>query len=100
MVFSVLSSCTARPLSAQFARIPTTIRHLSSGTETTNLKPADTIPHVRKIRALYDEETITVYQAHSPEIAIGAVEMQKLNASPQLKPERMIWMKPSWGWMM
>ncbi|OTA98772.1 hypothetical protein M426DRAFT_325722 [Hypoxylon sp. CI-4A] len=63
----------------------------SSREETTNQ---------RQIRALYDEETITVYQAYSSEIASAAVLQQKLNASPQFRPTRMTWIKPSWCWMM
>jgi hypothetical protein len=54
----------------------------------------------RQIRALYDEETITVYQAYSAEIAIPAVAEQKLSASPAFKYGRMTWIKPSWCWMM
>lgn len=54
----------------------------------------------RQIRALYDTETITVYQAYSAAIATAAVTAQKLNASPDFKPNRMTWIKPSWAWMM
>jgi len=54
----------------------------------------------RQIRALYDDETITVYQAYSAEIAIPAVKEQKLSASPAFKFTRMTWIKPSWCWMM
>ncbi|KAJ2980786.1 hypothetical protein NUW58_g6857 [Xylaria curta] len=54
----------------------------------------------RQIRAYYDEETITVYQAYNSEIASTAVEQQKLNASPQFKLTRMTWIKPSWCWIM
>ncbi|PMD30581.1 hypothetical protein L207DRAFT_573414 [Hyaloscypha variabilis F] len=61
--------------------------------------PKHTIPY-RQIRALYDEETITVYQAYSSSIALAAVEHQKLNASPDFKLGRMTWIKPSWCWMM
>ncbi|KAI0970085.1 ATP-dependent RNA helicase DHX8 [Xylaria arbuscula] len=53
----------------------------------------------RQIRAYYDEETITVYQAYNSEIASAAVREQKLNASPQFRA-RMTWIKPSWSWMM
>ncbi|KAG6917044.1 hypothetical protein DXG01_004096 [Tephrocybe rancida] len=60
---------------------------------------ASNVPH-RQIRALYDEETITVYQAYSAEIAIPAVAQQKLSASPAFKFTRMTWIKPSWCWMM
>ncbi|KAI4183823.1 MAG: hypothetical protein LQ348_004623, partial [Seirophora lacunosa] len=58
-----------------------------------------TIPY-RQIRAKYDDETITVYQAYSAAIAIPAVREQKLNASPAFKPDRMTWIKPSFAWMM
>ena len=54
----------------------------------------------RQIRADYDEETITVYQAYSAEIATAAVQHQKLSASPKFLPSRMTWIKPSWCWMM
>lgn len=54
----------------------------------------------RQIRALYDTETITVYQAYSPEIALPAVQQQKLSASPAFLSTRMTWIKPSWCWMM
>jgi len=52
----------------------------------------------RKIRALFDEETITVYQAFNDEIAEAAVEKQRF-----VKPfsmDRMTWIKPSFLWMM
>ncbi len=52
----------------------------------------------RIIRAVFDEETIIVYQAYRPEIAIPAVENQKF-VSP-FKMERMTWIKPSFLWMM
>ena len=58
-----------------------------------------TIPY-RQIRADYDDETITVYQAYNVEIAKAAVSEQKLNASPQFRPTRMTWVKPSWAWML
>ena len=57
------------------------------------------IPY-RQIRALYDEETITVYQAYSATIAEAAVREQKLYASPDFLFTRMTWIKPSWCWMM
>lgn len=62
-------------------------------------EPKPSIPY-RQIRALYDDETITVYQAYCPSIALAAVEHQKLNASPDFKLGRMTWIKPSWCWMM
>ena len=52
----------------------------------------------RKIRALYDDETITVYQAFNDEIAEAAIAKQRF-----VKPfsmERMTWIKPSFLWMM
>jgi hypothetical protein len=57
------------------------------------------VPH-RQIRAVYDSETITVYQAYSSAIAIPAVTQQRLNASPDFSMSRMTWIKPSWAWML
>jgi Domain of unknown function (DUF4291) len=57
-----------------------------------------TIPY-RQIRAQYDADTITVYQAYNTSIAEAAVREQKLNASPLFRV-RMTWIKPSWAWMM
>ncbi|KAF6819478.1 hypothetical protein CPLU01_13017 [Colletotrichum plurivorum] len=54
----------------------------------------------RQIRANYDEETITVYQAYNTTIAAAAVESQLLTASPSFKLTRMTWIKPSWAWML
>ncbi|KAL7275996.1 hypothetical protein RUND412_001027 [Rhizina undulata] len=54
----------------------------------------------RQIRALYDDETITVYQAYSSTIALPAVTHQRLSASPDFLYQRMTWIKPSWMWMM
>jgi len=51
-----------------------------------------------EIRASYDADTITVYQAYRPAIALAAVEHQKF-VSP-FKLERMTWIKPSFLWMM
>lgn len=50
------------------------------------------------IRAIYDDETITVYQAYNKHIAIPAVQAQKF--VPPFKMERMTWIKPSFLWMM
>lgn len=52
----------------------------------------------KQIRALYDQETITVYQAYRKAIALPAVKYQKF-VSP-FKIERMTWIKPSFLWMM
>lgn len=65
----------------------------------TSLKHSPNTPY-RQIRALYDDETITVYQAYSAAIAIPAVRDQSLCASPEFKLGRMTWIKPSWCWMM
>lgn len=54
----------------------------------------------RQIRAHYDEDTITVYQAYSKSIAEAAVKEQKLSASPDFSFTRMTWIKPSFCWMM
>jgi hypothetical protein len=65
----------------------------------TETQPGTPVPY-HQIRALYDDETITVYQAYSAPIALAAVKHQKLNASPEFKMGRMTWIKPSWCWMM
>lgn len=52
----------------------------------------------REIRAEYTEQTITVYQAYRPDIAIPAVGHQRF--VPPFKMERMTWIKPSFLWMM
>lgn len=57
--------------------------------------PSDT--QYRQVRALYDESTIAVYQAYSPEIAEPA-----LAAGTFVEPfgmSRMTWIKPSFLWM-
>jgi len=51
----------------------------------------------RQVRAQYDENTIAVYQAYSPEIAEPA-----LAAGTFVEPfgmHRMTWIKPSFLWM-
>lgn len=52
----------------------------------------------RAIRAVFDNETITIYQAYRSEIAIPAVRNQKF-VYP-FKMNRMTWIKPSFLWMM
>lgn len=52
----------------------------------------------REIRAVYDSQTITVYQAYSKAIALPAIKTQRL--VPPFKMERMTWIKPSFLWMM
>ncbi|KAM0427517.1 hypothetical protein ACHAPT_007477 [Fusarium lateritium] len=66
---------------------------------TSSTPPDSPVPY-RQIRAHYDDNTITVYQAYKDSIARDAVAAQKLNASPEFKPGRMTWVKPSWAWMM
>ncbi|KAF3491153.1 uncharacterized protein GIQ15_00670 [Arthroderma uncinatum] len=51
----------------------------------------------RAIRAKYTEDTITVYQAYSNEIADAALHAQKF-VSP-FKRGRMTWVKPSFLWV-
>ncbi|RSM16419.1 hypothetical protein CEP52_000029 [Fusarium oligoseptatum] len=65
----------------------------------TSTSPDTSVPY-HQIRAHYDDKTITVYQAYKESIARDAVAAQKLNASPDFKPGRMTWVKPSWAWMM
>jgi len=52
----------------------------------------------RQIRALYDDATITVYQAYSPSIATPAAANGRFGGG--FKRERMTWIKPSFRWMM
>ncbi len=51
----------------------------------------------RQIRAVFDN-TMTVYQAYSKEIALLAIQNQKFVLP--FKMERMTWIKPSFLWMM
>jgi hypothetical protein len=55
-----------------------------------------TQPH--EIRAVHDDETITVYQAYGAAIALPALDAQRF--VPPFKRERMTWVKPSFLWMM
>jgi hypothetical protein len=52
----------------------------------------------RQVRAVFDADTITVYQAYSPAIAAPALAAQTFVAP--FKRERMTWIKPSFLWMM
>ncbi len=52
----------------------------------------------RCIRALYDNDSITVYQAYRPEIAVAAVKAGRFVAPFDMN--RMTWIKPSFLWMM
>lgn len=51
-----------------------------------------------QIRAKFDADTITVYQAYSPAIADPALVAGTF--VPPFKRERMTWIKPSFLWMM
>jgi len=53
----------------------------------------------RQIRAVYDDHTITVYQAFNEGIAKSAIRYQTF-VSPPFKMDRMTWIKPSFLWMM
>ena len=53
----------------------------------------------RQIRAVYDEQTVRVYQAYSDEIADAAL-VRGTFISPPFKMDRMTWIKPSFLWMM
>jgi hypothetical protein len=52
----------------------------------------------RQVRAQFDDETLTVYQAFPPHIADAAVDAGTF-VSP-FKLDRMTWIKPSFLWMM
>ncbi|MEU4618487.1 DUF4291 domain-containing protein [Actinoplanes sp. NPDC023801] len=52
----------------------------------------------RQIRAVYDDDTVTVYQTYSPAIAVPAVRAGRF--VPPFKLDRMTWIKPSFLWMM
>ncbi|MFD4323384.1 DUF4291 domain-containing protein [Nocardioides sp. NPDC058538] len=58
------------------------------------------VPDIAKhqIRAVYDEETIMVYQAYAPQIAEPAVRAGRF--VPPFSRTRMTWVKPSFLWMM
>ncbi|WP_318241434.1 DUF4291 domain-containing protein [Cellulomonas avistercoris] len=56
-------------------------------------------PPERQIRAVFDGETITVYQAYSAAIAVPAAASGSLLGTP-FSLNRMTWVKPSFLWMM
>ncbi len=58
----------------------------------------NTLTHTREIRALYNCETIRVYQAYNNEIADAAIKAGTFVAP--FKMTRMTWIKPSFLWMM
>ncbi len=51
-----------------------------------------------EIRAAYDDEGLFVYQAYRPEIGLYAAEHGRFGRG--FKPDRMTWIKPSFGWML
>jgi hypothetical protein len=56
------------------------------------------MPNQNQIRADYDRDTIVVYQAYAPNIAISALRAKKF-VSP-FSFNRMTWIKPSFLWLM
>lgn len=52
----------------------------------------------QEIRATYDKDTITVYQAYSAKIALPAIKNQHFETPFSFN--RMTWVKPSFLWMM
>lgn len=52
----------------------------------------------RQVRAVFDDETIIVYQAYSDAIADAALRAGTF--VPPFQRERMTWIKPSFLWMM
>ncbi|MDR2567550.1 MAG: DUF4291 domain-containing protein [Bifidobacteriaceae bacterium] len=53
---------------------------------------------LRQVRAVFDDVSVTVYQAYSPAIADAAVAAGQF--VPPFKMGRMTWIKPSFLWMM
>lgn len=53
----------------------------------------------RQVRAVFDDDTITVYQAYSATIAIPAATNNSFDGTP-FKLDRTTWIKPSFLWMM
>ncbi|MCX4390309.1 DUF4291 domain-containing protein [Micromonospora peucetia] len=53
---------------------------------------------VHQVRARFTADTVTVYQAYPPEIALPALAAGRF--VPPFKRERMTWIKPSFRWMM
>ncbi len=56
------------------------------------------MPSEREIRADYDANTIVIYQAYSPAIAVPALAAQRF--VPPFSFGRMTWIKPSFLWLM
>lgn len=60
--------------------------------------PSSAEPPYRQVRAVYDDATITVYQAYKSAIALDAIRLGRF--SPSYNRSRMTWIKPSFLWMM
>jgi len=60
-------------------------------------RPAN-LPNAKEIRAVYDDNTIQVYQAYPEAIAQEAVALGTFGS--HFKRGRMTWVKPSFLWMM
>ena len=56
------------------------------------------MPAEREIRASYDRDTITMFQAYSPLIADAALDAGRF--VPPFSFRRMTWIKPSFLWLM
>ncbi len=56
------------------------------------------MPQLNQIRARFDADTITIYQAYAAPIARAAIENQKFVAPFSM--QRMTWIKPSYLWLM
>lgn len=63
------------------------------------IKPAEPAePPTRQVRALFDDETVTVYQAYRAETALEALRSGSFSTG--FSRARMTWIKPSFLWMM
>uniref|UniRef100_A0AC35F9X8 DUF4291 domain-containing protein n=1 Tax=Panagrolaimus sp. PS1159 TaxID=55785 RepID=A0AC35F9X8_9BILA len=62
-----------------------------------SLDNSDSVQH-QQIRAIFDDKTITIYQAYNNEIADSALLAQTF-IPPLFDLERMTWIKPSFLWM-
>src|SRR5262245_2044064 len=56
------------------------------------------MPAHYEIRADYDNQTLVIYQAYSPNIALPALAAQRF--VPPFSFGRMTWIKPSFLWLM
>jgi hypothetical protein len=79
----------------RYAASPVT--RLPSGLHSGSIRRMNPRPE-RQIRARFDDQSVTVYQAYSPAIAEPAIAAQTF--VPPFKRERMTWIKPSFLWMM